>query len=353
MATNHCLDIHFEEVDNGDLGWLWDCHSPATNGQTFTLVPVDFNSFDRNFELIARNSGKCVDIKNDSGSAGEQLQQWACANPIPSVQIWHKSGAGVGWNFTIQHTGMCMDDWESGWGNGNKVDQWPCNNTDAQRWKLQSVEASPVATSISIGAPEVHNGEPGWVNVGGDLDVSGYPLTGKWVNVNFQKYEGGNWVTKETVHPSAENGGHFSATNVWLGVGSWRARAVYEGDGPLARSESPYQNFTMGRGYRLVNQTSGKCLSISEGSGSNGAKALQWDCSGNPQPGDGQLFTWFPVVGKWPYYEIRFNEPGGNNSGKCLDVPGSSTGDGVQLQLWDCYGYRQPGMARRRRRAVP
>jgi len=340
--SGKCLDIAWASPDNGAQAIQYECHSPPANNQIFSLSPVNTGSHSDFFHIVARNSGKCVDVRNDNQVAGEQLQQWACVtNPSVSVQEWRRFGGSNGWNFEIQHSGQCMDVWESGTGNGHKIDQWPCNGTNAQGWQLVSVEGSPVSTQTSIESPEVHNGEPGWVNVGGDLDVAGYPLSGKWVNVNFQKNEGGTWVTKETKHLSAENAGHFAVSDVWLGVGSWRVRAVYQGEGSLAESVSSYEYFTMGRGYRLVNQTSGKCLSISEGSGGNGAKAIQWDCSGNPQPGDGQLFTWFPVVGQWPYFQIRFNEPGGNNAGKCLDVTGVSQSDGVQLQLWECLGAGQ------------
>jgi hypothetical protein len=256
------------------------------------------------------------------------------------VQIWRRFGGSNGWNFAIQHSGQCMDVWLSGTGNGNKIDQYPCNGTNAQGWQLRSVEGNPVPTSTTLSVTEVLHGEPGLVSVAGTLDVSGYPLTGKWVNVNFQKLEGGSWNLKQTLH-LVEDHGHVEKKYEGLGPGSWRVRSLYPGEPPLADSSSPYPYGEVKRGYRLVNTVSGKCLTTSDGSGGNGANALQWDCSGNPQAGDGQLFTWFPMVNHWPYYQIRFNEPGGNNAGKCLDVSGVSQSDGVQLQLWDCLGEGQ------------
>jgi phosphodiesterase/alkaline phosphatase D-like protein len=345
-----CLDVANQSPDNAVQVWLWECHSSITNGQTFTLVPVETNSYSDHFQIIARNSDKCVDVRNDNQVAGEQLQQWACANPIPSVQVWKRFGGGNGWNFEIQHSHMCMDDWESGFGNGTKVDQWPCNGTGAQGYTLKSVSAPPVTTHVLLNQPEVLHGEPGLVTFGGQLDLSGYPTEWATVNVNLDKKINGSWVfmNEESLQLHANSSGHFETDYYGVGVGEWRARAVFPGNPTLGESASAengndaqYRHFTVHKGYHLVNQTSGKCLSVSEGSGGNGAKVIQWDCSGNPQPGDGQLITWYPAVNHWPYFQIRFNEMGGNNAGKCLDVTGVSYAEGTQLQQWECLGESQ------------
>jgi hypothetical protein len=47
------------------------------------------------------------------------------------------------------------------------------------------------------------------------------------------------------------------------------------------------------------------------------------------------------MASHWPYHQIRFNEPGGNNAGRCLDVTGVSQSAGAKLQLWDCLGESQ------------
>lgn len=348
-ATNKCLDIKFEEPNNEVPAWLWDCHTPTTNGQTFTLVPVETGTYHDHFLIVARNSNKCVDVHGDSQNVGEQLQQWACAggSTPPSVQIWKRFGsAGNGWGFEIQHSHQCMDDWTSGSGNGNKIDQWPCNGTSAQGWNLKSVDAPPVTTHVSLNQPSVLHGEPGLVNFSGQLDLSGYPTQGATVNVNLDKAINGAWVfqKEESLQLQTDSSGHYEIDYYGVGVGQWRARAVFQGNPILGESASAangndaeYTHFTVHKGYHLVNQTSGKCLSANEGRPDNGTKILQWDCSGNPQPGDGQLITWYPTS-RWPYFQIRFNEPGGNNAGPCLTVPDESHAEGTQLIEWSCIG---------------
>jgi hypothetical protein len=75
-------------------------------------------------------------------------------------------------------------------------------------------------------------------------------------------------------------------------------------------------------------------MSLSANSGTNGTGIIQWDCSGNPSPGDGQVFTLVPMGGN--YYEIKIN-----STGKCVDVTNVSTADGAWLQEWDCLGPNQ------------
>ena len=331
VNSGKCLDVKDVSVDNGASIQQYECLNPATAlNQVFTLVPQ--GGF--YYQLVSRNSSKCADVTGVSQSNGAWVQQWACVTPPTNNQIWNGVGVAGGSKFVAKHSGKCMDVFNSGTQNGATVVQWDCNGGANQTWTFKSVESGPVPTSVSLGVSNVLNGEPGLVNVGGNLDLHGYPLGNQYVNVNFQKYTGGQWVTQEgnSLHLTVDGSGHFEKNYWGVGQGKWRARAVYSGESPLAESTSPYTaEFEIKMGYRLVNKVSGKCLSIAEGSGANGAKAIQWDCSGNPQPGDGQVFTWYPMVSHWPYFQIRFNEPGGNNAGKCLDVTGVSQSDGVQL----------------------
>ncbi|MEV4441395.1 RICIN domain-containing protein [Streptomyces sp. NPDC049577] len=76
---------------------------------------------------------------------------------------------------------------------------------------------------------------------------------------------------------------------------------------------------------RLVNYSSGKCLEIDGSSTTNGARAQQWDCVGQPgadwilKPEGAQTFR---IVNA--------------NSEKCLEVADSRTDNGAPVQQWDC-----------------
>lgn len=182
------------------------------------------------------------------------------------------------------------------------------------------------------------NGQPGYVSVDGHVyvnNVEGQPAEGVYVNVNFQKWENGSWVTKSTAHPVVTNG--YYQVRFWgVGAGLWRTRTVLPAQAEYDESMSGYHEFQIKRGYRLVSRNSNKCLSLSANNGTNGTPIIQWDCSPAPSPGDGQVITLVPMDEAGQYFEIKIN-----SSGKCVDVTGVSYENGARLQEWDCLGAGQ------------
>jgi hypothetical protein len=128
--------------------------------------------------------------------------------------------------------------------------------------------------------------------------------------------------------------------------------------------------------YNVINQNSGACVDATGFGTTNGTKIQQWAC-GNGQvnqewqfhptdsgfyevvsrgaPGEGWDVTnrgttngsliqlWAPGGGTNQQWQPVTNANGnvtfvGRGSGRCLDVPGASTANGVQLQIFDCNG---------------
>jgi hypothetical protein len=84
----------------------------------------------------------------------------------------------------------------------------------------------------------------------------------------------------------------------------------------------------MGNGYYAIYAAdSGKCLDIEGSSTANGADLHQWDCHW----GDNQQFK-FEDAGDG-YYYIK-----AKHSNKCVDVSGVSQNEGAQIHQWDCLG---------------
>jgi hypothetical protein len=227
-----------------------------------------------------------------------------------------------------------VDDWGVG------VGQWRVRAVFPEQGDYAGSESNyhmfdiqPVATNAYLTLGEVLNGQPGYASVSGNVQrTNGAPAPG-YVNVNFQKFVNGNWVTESTAHPTLSNG-HYSVNYHGVGVGQWRVRAVYPQQGDYAQSESSYHDFQVKSGYRFVFRHSGRCLSLSGNNGANGTAFLQWDCSPNPVPWDGQVFTLVPLGGG--YFNVKVN-----STGKCVDVTGVSGADGAYLQQWDCLGAGQ------------
>jgi hypothetical protein len=226
------------------------------------------------------------------------------------------------------------------WGVG--VGDWRVRAVFPQQGEYEQSESEyktfsiqPVATETFITLDQTLNGQPGYASVHGHVLWSGRPASGS-VNVNFQKLVNNVWTTQSTAVRTLDGNGYYEVKNWGVGVGQWRVRAVFNAQGDFAGSESEYKYFQIKSGYRIVGRQSNRCLSLSANNGANGTPIIIWDCSGAPNPGDGQVFTLVPMDTSGQYYELKIN-----STGKCVDVTGVSYENGAYLQEWDCLGAGQ------------
>ena len=89
--SGKCLDVSGVSTANGAVVHQWTCLAGAQN-QQFTLRRVSYAGNDpRDHQLVARHSGKCVDVSGVSTAARAVVLQWTC-NPIgqaaPLNQTW-------------------------------------------------------------------------------------------------------------------------------------------------------------------------------------------------------------------------------------------------------------------------
>src|SRR5574341_2599965 len=76
-----------------------------------------------------------------------------------------------------------------------------------------------------------------------------------------------------------------------------------------------------------LTRVAGKCIEVSGSSTANGANIQQWDCNG----ASNQAFT--PVSMGGGYYRLVFQ-----HSNKCMDVTSSGTASGTNIQQYSCNG---------------
>jgi hypothetical protein len=94
----------------------------------------------------------------------------------------------------------------------------------------------------------------------------------------------------------------------------------------LTATVSSAQSFNEGVYYQVQSRNSGKCLDVRNVSVANGGQMQQWDCAG-AQPN--QLWTVL-ATGSGSFRIVSAN------SAKCIDVPNASTANGTYLQQWEC-----------------
>jgi hypothetical protein len=94
QLSGKCLDVNGASTADGAPVIQWTCNG-GTN-QQFTLRKVTYSGNDpHDFQLLARHSGKCVDVSGISTAARALIHQWTC-NPAnqgsPLNQAWRLWG---------------------------------------------------------------------------------------------------------------------------------------------------------------------------------------------------------------------------------------------------------------------
>jgi Ricin-type beta-trefoil lectin domain-like/Glycosyl hydrolases family 39 len=95
QQSGKCLDVAGVSTADGAAVHQWPCLTGATN-QQFTLRRVTYSGNDsHDYQLVARHSGKCVDVSTVSSAARAPIHQWTC-NPVgqssPLNQTWRLWG---------------------------------------------------------------------------------------------------------------------------------------------------------------------------------------------------------------------------------------------------------------------
>src|SRR5438105_3320540 len=87
------------------------------------------------YEIVARHSGKCLDVSGGSYDNGALLHQWDCLG-IPN-QHWQITEVGGGYyRLTAQHSGKVADVAGGYLDNGTPIHQWDYVGIPNQQWAL-------------------------------------------------------------------------------------------------------------------------------------------------------------------------------------------------------------------------
>ncbi|MBB5319405.1 hypothetical protein HDF09_004113 [Edaphobacter lichenicola] len=290
------------------------------------------------YNLIAQNSGLCLDVPGASNANGQQLDQFSCngtnaqaftlvqVNPAPGNPVAPTAPAppppptpnpNAWYNVVNVNDGSCVDVFDWGTALGTRLDQWTCGNDQAnQQWQL---------TSVGNGVYQVHSRfvAMSW-NVTG-----GTGATGNQTPIQLWSYGG-------------------DSNEQWKAVYLWT-----DGNGNNV--------------YRFVAQNDGLCLDVPGASNANGLQLDQFSCNGtnaqaftlvqvNPAPGNPVAPTAAappPTSSPTPPpsspppsgpQKLPANSPIGPgawaiqnvNSGLCLDVFGGQQTAGAALDQWPC-----------------
>jgi hypothetical protein len=127
--SGKCLDVVGVSSDNDAEINQWDCS--GGDNQTWKIEDAGHGfSF-----LKAKHSGKCLDVSEISLSDGAAVIQWDCWGG--DNQKWKIEPAGDGFStLKAKHSGKCLDVSGVNKGNGARLQQWECWGGENQKWKL-------------------------------------------------------------------------------------------------------------------------------------------------------------------------------------------------------------------------
>ncbi|MFF7521656.1 RICIN domain-containing protein [Streptomyces pseudovenezuelae] len=88
------------------------------------------------YDLVARHSGKCLDITDNSAADGAVALQYTCNGGLN--QQWRLQDAGAGYvRLVAQHSGKCLDVSGGSTADGAFVNQYRCTTGTNQQWLFQ------------------------------------------------------------------------------------------------------------------------------------------------------------------------------------------------------------------------
>lgn len=254
------------------------------------------------FKIVAKQSGKCLEVSGGSHANGAKVVQWDCYGG--DNQRWRLIRVGDGYRFVAKHSEKCLDVSRAAKHEGAPVIQWQCHGGGNQLWKrVPRGDGFAIVSGQSGRSIEVREDSR-------DDDLRAYQpdVIQKW---RFA-YEGGyHRIVAQHSGKCLDVSGAVQANGA--AVMQWECNG---GDNQL------WELIPVGDAYRVVAKHSGRCLDVSEASHSDGAAIIQWDCNG----GQNQLWRLVPAD--------RGFQVVAKHSGKPLNIVADSQTNGAGAVQW-------------------
>ncbi len=131
--SGKCLDVQGISTKAGAAVQQWECWGGPNQQWVFN------KGADGYYQITSVNSGFALAVDGDSSGRGAGLTQWEYSDT--ANENWSLRSIGGGYyNLVAQSTGMCLDvrGGPNATGDGVLVQQWPCSGQDNQAWQLVS-----------------------------------------------------------------------------------------------------------------------------------------------------------------------------------------------------------------------
>ncbi|MEU7067818.1 RICIN domain-containing protein [Streptomyces sp. NPDC046161] len=140
----HVLAANVEggSTDNGARLILWPSVSGGANQEFLFRTPRtrNGNAYHNRFEIVARHSGKCLDVAWAGTRDGDRVIQWGCHGG--ANQLWYlERRADNTWQIRNYNSDKCLDAHNPAVNNPPKqrtyLQQWTCLGNMNQSWRIR------------------------------------------------------------------------------------------------------------------------------------------------------------------------------------------------------------------------
>ena len=149
-ANQFRQDLLNAGIGNGWHGFSFNLPAHMRDGQTHSIA-IKYGGLDQQlnvspksitctpaasyYEIVARHSGKCLDVEGESTASGARVIQFSCGGW--ANQQFHVVSVGGGYyKIVARHSGKVLDVQWGALDNGTPVWQWDENGTAAQQWAI-------------------------------------------------------------------------------------------------------------------------------------------------------------------------------------------------------------------------
>ncbi|HWI08802.1 MAG TPA: RICIN domain-containing protein [Solirubrobacteraceae bacterium] len=131
--SGKCLDVAWASQWNGANVGQWSCNGGYN--QQFSLQYTDSDYYGKYYKIVARHSGKCLDVEYGSRGDGANIQQYTCGAGYNQQFRLRYIDSGY-YQLIARHSFACVDvAWASTW-DGANVHQWGCNGGGNQQFRF-------------------------------------------------------------------------------------------------------------------------------------------------------------------------------------------------------------------------
>jgi hypothetical protein len=129
--SGRCVDVSDNSAADSSAVVQYDCNSGLN--QQWRLKDAGGGYV----QLIAEHSGKCLDVAGGSTADGAYVNQYHCTTG--TNQQWLLQDQGNGYHHLIaRHSGKCLDVKDASTANGTRLIQWPCGTGTNQQFQQRS-----------------------------------------------------------------------------------------------------------------------------------------------------------------------------------------------------------------------